>query len=83
MATQVIYYTVQDGGDGSARTRFFESQECIDLLEEHDYSFAMGEGGDSFEVDGTTDLEVETLEQVMAELGLDGEEEDEDESEED
>lgn len=62
-----IYYTTSNNGDGSASVHFFESQECIDLLEEHDpETWGMGEGGSSFNLEGTHDLSIDTLEDVKA-----------------
>lgn len=58
-----IYYTATNGGDGSAGVSFYESQECIALLEEHDpETYAGGEGT-------ITGIEIETLEQVKEQIG--------------
>lgn len=61
-----IYYASYNQGDGSAGVRFFEDQECIDLLEEHDLEgFGQCEGGGSFEVNGSiSGIEIETLDDV-------------------
>jgi hypothetical protein len=60
-----IYYTGVDGGDGSVSVSFYESQECIDLLEERDPEYHRGEGGGQFTVTGEIEgLEIETLEDV-------------------
>ena len=50
-----IFFTASNNGDGSSSVHFFESKECIDLLEEHDpEGYGGGEGGDWLEVpDGT------------------------------
>lgn len=49
-----IYYTTTNGGDGSASVDFFESQDLIDMLEEHDpETYGMGEGGSWFDIEGT------------------------------
>jgi hypothetical protein len=62
---QTIYYTATDNGDGSLGVSFYDSQEAIDLLEEHDLEGARGEGGGSFTVDGTVHgLHIETIEDV-------------------
>jgi hypothetical protein len=66
--TRTIYYTGVDGGDGSISVEFFESQECIDLLEEAIPEYYRGEGGNSFTVTGETDLEVTTLEEVKEQI---------------
>lgn len=65
-----IYYTTTNNGDGSASVSFYESQECIDLLEEDDpETYGMGEGGSFFDVEGTiTGITVETLADVQAEI---------------
>ncbi len=65
-----IYYTCSNNGDGSSSVRFYESQECIDLLEDKDpEGYAGGEGGGYFYVEGTvTGLDIETLEQVKEDL---------------
>lgn len=71
-----IYYTGTDGGDGSLGVQFFESQECIDLLEEHDMETYRGEGGGWFDVEGTIfGIEIQTLDQVKEEIGEENEEE--------
>lgn len=65
-----VYYTATNGGDGSASVSFFETQACIDKLEEADpETYGQGEGGSSFEVpDGTvfTGIEIHTEEAVDA-----------------
>lgn len=62
MAT-TIYYTGTDQGDGSLGVEFWESKECITLLEEHDFEYYRGEGGGSFTVDGTiTGINIGTFE---------------------
>ena len=75
-----IYYCGVDGGDGSIWVEFWESQECIDLLEEHDCEYHRGEGGGSFEVNGTVSgIEIQTLEdakQYLIDMGLIDEDED-------
>jgi len=71
-----IWFTGTDGGDGSLGVSFYESRECIELLEEHYPETYRGEGGDWFEVpDGTviTGITIETLEDVKAEIGEDEE----------
>jgi len=78
-----IYYTVKNGGDGSSGVSFYESRECIDLLEEHDpEGYASGEGGGYFEivVDGHFEPEeqiqgitIETLEDVKKQIEEDKE----------
>lgn len=65
-----IYFTGTDGGDGSLGVEFFDSQECIDLLEEQDYERYRGEGGGYFEVIGASSIsfrgiEIQTLAQVL------------------
>lgn len=75
-----VYYTSVNCGDGSHHVEFFESQECISFLEEHDpESYSEGEGGGSFEVvedGGHLDLSeilpglpISTLEQVKKRCG--------------
>lgn len=49
---RTIYYTASDNGDGSVSVSFYDSGECIDLLEKHDPESYRGEGGGSFCVDG-------------------------------
>lgn len=70
---RTIYYTGTNGGDGSIGVSFYESQECIDLLEEHDpETYGQGEGGGEFEVEGEiTGINVETLADVKTEIGAD------------
>lgn len=52
-----VYYTTRDNGDGSSSVDFFDSQQCIDWLEDEENGreeYWMGEGGGWFEVpDGT------------------------------
>ncbi len=72
MNVQTIYYTGTDGGDGSVGVSFYESQECIDLLEEHQPEYYRGEGGGSFRVSGEiVGIEIQTLAEVREELELD------------
>ncbi len=63
-----IYFTASNNGDGSASVEFFESKECITLLEEADpEGYGMGEGGGCMVFDGTQPpdgITVETLESV-------------------
>jgi hypothetical protein len=69
---RTIWYTTVDAGDGSYYVRFFESEECITLMGEHDpegYSDGDGCVAWSFTVDGEiTGIEVTTLEEVKAEI---------------
>lgn len=77
---KTLFYTTVNAGDGSYYTRFFDSEECVNLLAEHDpEAYSDGDGGpaESFEVviDGTfefsevfPDLKISTLEQVKAEI---------------
>jgi hypothetical protein len=63
--TTTIFFTGVDGGDGSISVAFYDSQECIDLLEEHDPESHRGEGGGSFTVIGEVEgLNIETIEDV-------------------
>lgn len=62
---KTVYYTAIDSGDGSLRVEFFDSKECITLLEEYDLEGARGEGGGSFQVEGEiTGLTIGTIEDV-------------------
>ena len=45
-----IYYTAVDNGDGSLGVEFFESQECINRLEDTLPEYYRGEGGGYFDV---------------------------------
>jgi hypothetical protein len=64
-----IYFTGVDNGDGSISVSFYESQECIDLLEEHDPECHRGDGGGQFTVEGEIEgIEIETLEDVRGYL---------------
>lgn len=64
-----IYYTAANNGDGSSSVKFYESQECIDRLEEDDpEGYGGGEGGGSFNVEGATDLKITTLDEVKQEI---------------
>lgn len=66
-----IFYSGKDCGDGSLAVEFFDSQETIDLLEEHDCEGYRGEGGGCFEVpDGTviTGLDITTYEDARVYL---------------
>lgn len=49
-----IYYTSTNNGDGSSSVQFFDSQECIDTLEDADpETYYGGEGGCYFDVEGS------------------------------
>lgn len=64
-STRTIYYTGTDGGDGSVSVSFYDSQKCIDLLEEHCPEYYRGEGGGCFTVEGEIrGIDIETLEDV-------------------
>ena len=69
-----IYYTTCNNGDGSASVRFFESQECIDYLEENDpEGFGSGEGGSYMDIEGTvTGIEIEKFEDIKSEFEENG-----------
>ncbi len=76
---KIMYYTTIDNGDGSSSTRFFESQECIDYLEDvNPEAFGAGEGGSWFEYEGTISIIPETLQEVMEEYPRNEEEDSED-----
>lgn len=68
-----IYYTTINYGDGSSGVGFYDSQECIDFLEEHEPEvYASGEGGDSFEVDGTVQgIYIKSFQTVVKEFNGD------------
>jgi len=61
-----LLYTTANNGDGSSSVEFFYDQESIDLLEQADpETYAGGEGGSWFDVDGpVTGTEIHTLENV-------------------
>ena len=62
---KIMYYTTIDNGDGSSSTRFFESQECIDYLEDvNPEAFGAGEGGSWFEYEGTISIIPELFKEV-------------------
>jgi hypothetical protein len=62
---QTIYYTGSDNGDGSVSVQFYESQECIDLLEEKDPESFRGEGGGCFTVEGSiVGIDIQTIDDV-------------------
>ncbi len=65
-----VFYTTTDNGDGSSSVSFYESKECIELLEEaNPETYGSGEGGSYFDVEGTiTGITIETLEDVKAEI---------------
>lgn len=65
-----VFYTTYDCGDGSNTVRFFDSQECISLLEDHDpEGYGCGEGGGSFDVHGEiSGITIRTLDQVKASI---------------
>ena len=69
--TITIWYTATNQGDGSSGVEFWESAECITLLEEHDpETYAAGEGGSSFIVEGNiTGIYVGTLEEAKEQIG--------------
>lgn len=71
--TMRIFYTTTNNGDGSSSVAFYDSQECIDKLEEHDpETYGSGEGGSYFDVEGTiTGITIETMEDVLEEIGDD------------
>lgn len=61
-----IFYTTADNGDGSSSVWFFESQECIQALENHDPgTWAAGEGGGSFLCERISEVDVLTIADVM------------------
>jgi hypothetical protein len=76
---RTIFYTTSNNGDGSSSVGFYESQACIDRLENVDpEGYGQGEGGGSFTIDGTTDLCVDTMadvEEYLVDMGLLDEEE--------
>ena len=63
-----IYYTGVDAGDGSIGVEFFNSPECITLLEDAMPEYYRGEGGGSFEVGYFNGINVETLQDVRARI---------------
>lgn len=66
-----IWYTGTDNGDGSLSVSFYESQECIEKLEEAIPEYYRGEGGSWFEVpDGTviTGIDIQTVADVDQEI---------------
>jgi hypothetical protein len=78
-----IYYTAYDNGDGSCSVRFYDSEACIDLLEEKNPESYRGDGGGSFTVDGIiTGIDVNSMSDVqeyLENMGLLDEEDEEDE----
>jgi hypothetical protein len=66
--TKTIWYTGTDGGDGSVGVSFYESRECIRLLEEYMPEYYRGEGGSYFTVEGECDIVPETMEDVIQEI---------------
>lgn len=63
-----VYYSAVDHGDGSIGVRFYESQECIDLMEKYDLEGFRGEGGGYFDVFGEHTIDVQTKEGVLQNL---------------
>lgn len=64
-----IFYTVSDNGDGGSSVRFFESQECIDTLEDKNSDvWASGEGGGSFYADNIQGIKIYTMSDVISSL---------------
>jgi hypothetical protein len=63
-----IYYTAVDQGDGSLGVRFYESQECIELMEQYDLEGFRGEGGFFFDVEGSHNIDVKTMDDVVQTL---------------
>lgn len=64
-----IFYTGVDHGDGSIGIRFYESQACIDLLEEEIPEDYCGEGGGSFMVSGeVAGIDIVTMREVLEEI---------------
>lgn len=67
-----VFYITASNGDGSSRTEFYDSKECIDYLtddERCDETYMDGDGGSwgSFEVpDGTpfSGIKIGTIESV-------------------
>ncbi len=60
-----VFYTGSDGGDGSIGVEFYDSQECIDLLEEALPEDYRGEGGGWFDVEGEiTGINIQTMNDV-------------------
>lgn len=70
MTKKTIYYTTSDNGDSSNCVEFYDCQEAIDLLEEHDpEGYASGEGGGKFDIDGEiTGIDIRTLAQVQEQV---------------
>lgn len=74
-----IYYITANCGDGSSRTDFYDSKECIDFLTDDERcleEYMDGDGGSwgSFEAPGGIQFDsswkrVETIEDVKAEYG--------------
>lgn len=62
-----IYYTVRDNGDGSHTVEFFDSQKCIDYLEENDCeTYGTGEGGGFFDIEGTvSEIHIQTMSELF------------------
>lgn len=63
-----IYYTAVDNGDGSLGVEFFESQECINLLEDNYPEYYRGEGGGYFDVEGSFDKHIISIREVKADI---------------
>lgn len=62
-----VYFTTQNNGDGSSSVMFFDSQECIDYLEDIDpEGYGGGEGGGSFDITGKIiGIEIRTMKDVL------------------
>lgn len=64
-----IFYSVCNNGDGSASVWFFDSQECIDILEKADPdNWFMGEGGGHFFASEVSNITIFTKEQVLLDI---------------
>ena len=63
-----VFYTGVDNGDGSVSVAFFDSQMCIEVMEEFDPEAYRGEGGFYFEADNIVGLDIHTIEDVIMQL---------------
>lgn len=74
--TRRVYFTTSNNGDGSSSVHFYDSQECIERLEEADpEGYSQGEGGGWFVIEGDiTGITVDTMadvEQYISDMDFD------------
>lgn len=62
-----IYYTAMDCGDGSLHVRFFDDENCVKLLNEHEPETYPEHSGGHFDCDNFTGV-VSSMEEVLKDI---------------